>query len=203
MSNDISIDCETLGKDYDAPVIAIGARAFNKETGKLGPKFYAEVEIASALKIGRVDGSTIAWWIGQSTRAKAIFERPDKDKKSMATVLVEFMHWAISGHNDGPLNVWANGIGQDVVWIERCFARGGYGLTLPWQYDMPRDMRTLVDLATVVTGFDRSKIASVGVEHNAVDDATYQANVISAAWASFFPNGSTKKASVKADVSDL
>lgn len=203
MSNDISIDCETLGKDYDAPVIAIGARAFNKETGKLGNKFYAEVEIASALKIGRVDGSTIAWWIGQSTRAKALFERPDKDKKSMPTALVEFMHWMILPHNDGPITPWGNGIGQDIVWLERCFARGGYGLTCPWKYDSPRDLRTIVNAATEFNGFDKAKIATVGVEHNAVDDATYQANVISAAWASFRTKASPKKAAPASNVDDL
>jgi hypothetical protein len=188
MSNDISIDCETLSKYFDAPVIAIGARAFDRTTGKIGAKFYMEVELSSAIKSGRVDGSTIAWWITQSDRAKKIFETPDSKKSSLATVLVEFAHWARgqgkdSNQQSGTLYAWGNGSTQDITWLEHAYTVGGHGLTVPWDYNNSRDLRTIEDVATAIAGFDRSTVKEVGVAHNAVDDATYQANVISAAYA--------------------
>jgi exodeoxyribonuclease VIII len=188
MSNDISIDCETLGKMFDAPVIAIGARAFDRMTGKLGAKFYIEIELASAIKTGRVDGSTIGWWIMQSPRAKVIFD-PDRESKksSMATALVEFSHWCIGQGKDtnqqsGVLHAWSNGAAQDITWLEHAYTVGGHGLTIPWQYNMSRDLRTIEKAATDIAGFDRATVKPVGVEHNAVDDATYQANIIIAAY---------------------
>lgn len=189
MSNDISIDNETLGKAYDAPVIAIGARAFDRTTGKLGAKFYIEIALDSAIKSGRVDGSTVAWWINQSPRAKKIFETPDEKKVSLATALVEFAHWARGQGKDsnqasGVLYAWGNGSTQDITWLEHAYTVGGHGLTIPWTFNCSRDMRTIVDIATAIAGFDKSEVKAVGVAHNAIDDATYQANVISAAYAS-------------------
>lgn len=187
--NDISVDCETLGTAYDAPVIAIGARAFDRSTGKLYNTFYKEVMLSSAIKSGRVDGGTVSWWITQSPRAKAIFgdAKYEAAKLSLASVLVEFSQWCRGegkGSNDrsGPLFVWANGPSQDITWLEHAYTVGGHGLTIPWRHDHARCLRTVVEPATLFAGFDKSKVKNVGVAHNAVDDATYQANVISAAW---------------------
>lgn len=186
---DISIDCETLSEKFDAPVIAIGAVAFDRKTGKLteGKKpvasFYKEVELQSAIKSGRVSGSTIAWWITQSDRAKKIFDQEsEKNKSSLATVLVEFSHWYRDAADSGAV-AWTNGPSQDITWLEHAYTVGGHGLTIPWRFNMVRDMRTIVDLATDLTGFDRNTVEFKGVEHNAKDDALYQARIIIAAYA--------------------
>lgn len=199
MSNDISIGCETLGKAYDAPVIAIGARAFDRTTGKFNAKFYIEIALDSAIKSGRVDGSTIAWWITQSPRAKKIFETPDEKKASLATALVELSHWSRgqgkdSNQQSGVLYAWGNGSTQDITWLEHAYTVGGHGLTVPWAYDNSRDLRTIVDIATAIAGFDKASVKSVGDAHNAIDDATYQANVISAAYSALMKGRTTLKA---------
>lgn len=186
----VSADCESLGKAFDAPIIAIGAIAFDITTGKPTSKpFYKEVELSSAIKSGRVDGSTVAWWITQSKRAKKIFETPDEKKSSLATVLVEFSQWyRVVAPGAAP---WTRGLHQDVTWLEHAFTVGSHGLTIPWRYDAPRDVRTIIDLATDLFGFDESSVPEVGVAHNAVDDAVYQANVISAAYAAMRSKSTT------------
>lgn len=180
-TNDFSIDCEGLGRAYDAPIIAIGAVAFNRTTGKLGATFYEEIAIDSAIRSGRVDGQTVAWWITQSSRAKSIFSTPDEKKGSLATVLEKFSSWMRNAGKGVP-RAWFNGIAQDGAWLEHAYTVGGHGLTCPWHYNNSRDLRVIVELAEDIAGFDRSTVKSVGVDHNAIDDATYQANVISAAY---------------------
>lgn len=180
---DLSIDCETLGVAYDAPLVAIGARVFDMKTGKLGKSFYAEVAIASATKVGRVDPDTLGWWISQSPRAKKIFSTPDTKKPNVATALMNFNDFIRDEIGLMKARVWANGPAQDVIWLERHYTEGGYGMTIPWAFRLVRDMRTIVDLATELATFNKGAIEEVGTEHNAVDDATYQANVISAAYA--------------------
>lgn len=187
MSNDLSADCETLATAYDAPIISIGARFFDKSTGKLYSKFYAEIALSSLFnqyhRNFRISPDTVRWWIMQSDRAKKVFEKEDKDKKTLATVLLEFNQWIIKESRPGPLKVWCNGPSQDATWIEHAYTVGGVGLALPWKYDRPRDMRTITDLAEELVGWDWKTVKAVGTSHNAVDDADYQANCISSAFA--------------------
>ena len=180
-TNDISIDLETLSKFFDAPIIAIGAVAFDRTTGKLGQTFYREVEIESAIKSGRVNGETITFWLTRSPRARNIFAPGKKD--SLATVLLAFSDWCRNVGKGVP-RVWANGIAQDVTWVEHAMTVGGHGLAVPWHRDNVRDVRTIVELAEETAGFDRKTVKDVGTHHNAIDDATYQANLVSAAYKS-------------------
>ena len=189
MSNDLSVDCEGLGTEFDSPIIAIGARFFDKTTAKLANKFYMEIAINSLgnhwQRNFRIDPDTIRWWIMQSDRAKKVFAKEDHEKKSLATVLLEFNHWInqCSNINKGPLKVWCRGPSQDATWIEHAYTVGGHGLAKAWAHDRPRDVRTITDLATELVGWDEKTVKSVGTAHNALDDADYQANCISSAFA--------------------
>lgn len=187
MSNDLSVDCEGLGTAYDSPLISIGARFFDKTTGKLFQSFYVEIALNSLgnqwQRNFRVDPDTVRWWIMQSDRAKKVFEKPDSEKKTVATALLELNHWIIKESRSGPIAVWCNGPSQDATWIEHAYTVGGHGLALPWKYDRPRDMRTITDLATELVGWNWKTVKAVGTSHNAVDDADYQANCISSAFA--------------------
>lgn len=180
--NDISLDTESLSVHYDAPLISIGAVAFDRTTGKLGPTFYVEIALDSALKSGRVLSSTLAWWINQSPRAKEIFATPDDKKPSLATALLSFGDWCRSVGKGVP-RVWAKGPAQDITWIEHAMTVGGHGLAVPWHHSNVRDVRTIVELAEETTDFNAHTVADVGTAHNALDDAMYQANMISAAYA--------------------
>jgi len=179
-TNDISVDCETLGTDYDAPILSIGAVAFDRTTGKLGAKFYQAIDLDSTIKSGRVSGSTLAWWMTQSTSAKAIFTA--KETQSLATVLLAFSDWCRTVGKGIP-RVWAKGPSADVTWIEHAMLTGGHGLAVPWHYTNVRCVRTIIELAEELTAFDQRTVKNVGIAHNALDDAVYQAKCVSAAYA--------------------
>ena len=180
--NDISFDCESLGTDTDAPIIAIGAVAFDRTTGKLGQTFYKEIGIDSAIKAGRVNADTLRWWINQSPQAKVLLSKPDSEKQGLATTLLEFTSWA-RGVGKGVPRVWAKGPAEDVAWLRTALRNGSHGLSEPWNYSNVRDVRTIIELAEELAGFDQRSVGDVGVAHNALDDAIYQANCVSAAYA--------------------
>lgn len=180
-TSDISIDCESLGTAFDAPIVAIGAVVFDRTTGKLGATYYKEVELKSSINSGRVDPDALRWWISQSPRAKAIFGR-NADQQSLATVLQDFSTWC-RGISGGVPRVWARGPTADVTWLEHAYTVGGHGLAIPWHFRNIRCVRTIVELAEEITGFDMKSVPDVGEAHNAVDDATFQAQVVSASYA--------------------
>jgi hypothetical protein len=181
---DVSIDIETLGKKYNAPLLAIGAAAFSRVTGKVGPTYYQEVDIDSAIKSGVVDASTVAWWIDQSKGAKKLFDTtPEGTQRKMhlASALSNFCTW---GRSLGAPRVWGNGATFDITIIEHALDKGSVGISAFWHYGNIRDMRTIVDAAQMVSGqWTPANVVREGVHHNAVDDAVHQAKVIIEAWA--------------------
>lgn len=177
-SDHFSIDLETLGKRYDMPIIAIGVVQFDPNTGRLGETFYREIDIDSAIRAGRVDGSTLAWWMKQSEKARDVFE-PKDSKVALATALEELQRW-MREWSRTPV-VWGNGILSDIAPLEYAYDHGAVGLKEAWGFREVRDMRTIVDLAD----FDVASnwpFPRIGVHHNALDDAAFQAEVISACW---------------------
>ena len=149
--NDISFDCESLGVDTDAPIISIGAVAFDRTTGKLGQTFYKEIGIDSAIKAGRVRADTLRWWINQSPQARVLLSKPDSEKPSLATVLLEFTTWA-RGVGKGVPRVWAKGPAEDVAWLRTALRNGSHGLAEPWGYNNVRDVRTIIEVDTPNAG---------------------------------------------------
>jgi hypothetical protein len=198
-TDDISIDVESLSHLPDAAVIAIGAVQFDRTTGKQGATFYREIELNSAIRAGHVSGQTVSWWMRQSDEARQLFAESRESLRSpLATVLQEFGTFCRSVKGGVP-RPWGNGIATDISWIELAYKNGSVGLTVPWHYRTPRDMRTIVELAEELAGFDKNVIEHGGVLHNALDDAIYQARVISAAYAALkVPQAIVKKALAKA-----
>lgn len=175
--NDFSIDLETLGTRWNSAIISIGVQQFDRDTGKMGGTFYKEIELDSAIKSGKVSGSTLAWWMRQDTKAKRVFSE-SSEKVSLATALDALSTWLRS--QPGQPRVWGNGATFDITILEHAYDVGCVGLKESWHYTNIRDMRTLVDAAQIDPShacFDNH-----GVAHNALDDAARQARIISTCW---------------------
>lgn len=173
---DVSIDLETLGTAHDAPIIALGAVLFNRDTGVHEDEFYCRIDWQSNLDAGRIpSASTLQWWLGQSDAARG--ELLKTADSSLNKALVSFNFWMTRSRD---LYVWGNGATFDVGILEHAYATV-LKQPAPWKYRNVRDMRTLVDVATACR-FDVKSVPPVGVAHSAIDDARYQADVISAAW---------------------
>jgi hypothetical protein len=175
---DISIDLETLGNRSDAPILSIGATAFNRHTGKLSATYYTLVDMDDALRHGRIRASTLKWWMQQDDAARTyVFgSKPNLEPVSL--------YEALRGLNDyvraQPANVcvWGNGSSFDISILEHAFDSvadtSHLGFGEEWKFWSVRDMRTIVDAADLGKG----AIPFEGTAHHAGDDSRHQAKVI-------------------------
>lgn len=180
-TNDISIDCETLGLNVDAAIVSIGAVIFDRTTGKQRGTYYVEIDGDSAIRGRSVTFSTIAWWIKQGGLAKQVFNESNQ-KQNLPTALMDFAAWCRNAGQGVP-RVWFNGPCEDGAWLKDAYTRNCVGLQPAWGHINVRDMRTIVELAQELAGFEWTQVPQVGTSHNALDDAIYQANVISHCYA--------------------
>lgn len=177
---DFSIDLETLHNRYNAAIISIGAVQFNADTGKIGETFYREIDFDSAVRAGKVNGSTLAWWMRQEAKAKRIFSE-GKNKIPLAVALDDLRTWILKVTPSGEdVRPWGNGSSFDITILEHAYENGAVGLKEPWDFWNIRDMRTIVD----VCDFRKEDwpFPADAVAHNALDDAMRQAQIISACW---------------------
>ena len=173
--HDLSIDLETLGTRPNAPIVAIGAVIFDRETGEIGDEFYAPIKLSSALLHGTVCPHSLKWWFTQSEKAQAVFTSPEA--MELRDALLE-LSMLIVRHSE-TIRPWGNGSTFDISILEHAYDI--VGLEAPWLFWNVRDMRTIVDAAGAI-GLDRESIPFAGTEHNALDDARHQARVIAACW---------------------
>lgn len=159
--NHVMVDLETLGTGSDAVIIAVGAVEFDPDTQTVGRTFYDVVDPQSCVDSGlKVDVSTVMWWMKQSDAARAAFTRPGN---ALHDVLLNFAQWYPQG-----AAFWGNGASFDNVILANAFKV--VGIAKPWSFTSDRCYRTLKNLLPHITQ------KAVGVAHNALDDAVYQAN---------------------------
>lgn len=177
MTQDISIDLETLGKNPQALILSIGAVKFNRHTGVIRDEFYRVIDI-EAEGGGVMDASTVAWWMRQEPAARDAVFGKEVEKVPLIHALVAFSEWL--GYNeeleDGKwpdVYLWQRG-DKDAQWLTSAYE--GTGLRVPFPYWAVGDQRTLCN-AIPATYPGRA-----GVHHNALADAIYQAGCIHAAF---------------------
>jgi len=165
---EVMIDLETLGIGSKAPVISIGAVAFTKD-GVVGT-FYVNLDVKHQLDSGlrKVDASTIQWWMGQSDAARKVFKEEAKDTSVGLADFIDFINKLGPKTNT---KVWGNGSTFDITIMESLFQ--DYKLSVPWQYNHVRDLRTFKEYI-----YDGKETPRVGTHHNALDDAMHQAQVV-------------------------
>lgn len=180
--NHLMIDLEALGTGVDAPIAAIGAVFFEPSTGRTGARFYTRVDFASDMEQGaKPDGSTIKWWLKQSSEARAELVVDDAPSAWEAlTQLHDFIAENAIPNDLKFLQVWGNGASFDCVLLRAAFGRAD--LETPWQWWNDRDVRTVVEMGRAL-GFDPKRNSPFkGERHNALDDAVHQALYVSEIW---------------------
>ena len=155
------IDLETYGTQANAVILSIGAREFDPQTGTLGRGYYQNVD-RKTQKGRTVDKSTVAWWRKQSRKAK---EALKKDCIPLNASLADFKKWLPTS-----CIVWGNGSTFDITLLTTAYRN-----KTPWRFWNVRDMRTVKAMKII------PDMKFVGVEHNALDDATNQAKYVSKA----------------------
>lgn len=156
------LDLETMGNTSNAAIIAVGAVAFNEY--EITGRFYNEVNLQSAIDSGGiVDGSTVTWWLKQSSEARKAFINNDK-APTIKEVLQNFTAWFDFVEGD---QVWGNGAMFDNSILANAYKNNGQNI--PWKFYNDMCYRTIKNMNKYI------KLERVGTYHNAVDDAESQA----------------------------
>ncbi|SBG30006.1 exonuclease [Klebsiella pneumoniae] len=177
----VMVDLETMGKKYNAPIVAIGAVVFDPATGSIGESFYKVVCIESSVNWGAViDPSTVIWWLKQSSEARSAIV--NDDAIPLQDALLQFREFVSDNVAGGSkkAQVWGNGASFD-----NSILRSSYDCIAedyPWEYWNDRDVRTMVELGQAISFDPKTTIPFEGSRHNALADAIHQARYVSAIW---------------------
>lgn len=162
----VMIDLETMGTRPNAPIISIGAVAFNHSA--ISPhSFYVNIDLSSSVNQGAVIcADTLMWWLAQSDAARSALTT---DTFDVTPALESFATWLARW--DDLQGVWGNGATFDNVLLTETFLRAG--MEKPWSHKLDRCFRTLKKLHPEVAppAYDSSNHTA----HNALCDAIWQA----------------------------
>lgn len=167
--DDVMIDLETLGVNKNAVVVQISGVYFDRETGETESEFCLCINIDSEVEKGfRVDGSTIKWWITQSSEAKQkVFSSNGCDSFTAWYQFNAFLSEAKC--------IWSHE-NFDYTLLSTHLEKHGIEPSFSDQY-AGRDLRTLIDLSRInVRDFPR-----VGTAHDGLSDCLSQINYTVAA----------------------
>lgn len=157
----VMIDIETLGLNAGSAILSIGAVRFDTEG--LGDTFERNVSLESCEDAGlTIDAGTLEWWLSQ-----------DGDVQHVLTggVNLEDALNDLSRFYGEAAEVWAYSPAFDCKHLEAAY--NAVGSIQPWEYYEQRDCRTLLNLPVAV------EMEQEGNEHDALDDAIYQAKQVS------------------------
>lgn len=166
----VMVDLETLGNKPGCVIVSLGAVVFDRAAG-VGRSFYERVDADSCLRAGlRMDPATVRWWMMQPEAARAELVRKGAD---LFDVLERFSAWV--REDPRVADVWGNGASFDNAVLAAAY--DAVDLPRPWEYWNDRCYRTVKALYPGVP------MARRGQHHNALDDATSQAEHLLAIWA--------------------
>lgn len=169
----ITFDLETLGTYHNAPIVQLGAVKFTTD-GDIKDEFLKTFKLSSLEGYGfEPDYGTIQFWFKQSPEAiNSVFNV--EDKTALYDGLQKFQNWI--GKNPKDFSYWSHATFDPVLLTNACKK---LGLKDPISYRNHRDIRTLSCLYEFLTGKEKTKTERVGIHHNALDDAKFQAAYIS------------------------
>lgn len=167
---DLMLDLETKGKLPGSVIASIGAVPFNPYTGHIGGGFYVNVDEASCKAFGLVtDAETEAWWADPARdTARAALAKDPQPLMHALKALDGF--WTVTAAE----RIWCQGPSFDQVILEAAYRAVRWAP--PFRYNAGRCTRTIYDLSGIKPD------TSVGVYHNALDDALMQAKAVIAGY---------------------
>ncbi|CAM3961062.1 3'-5' exonuclease [Serratia silvae] len=176
----VMIDIETGGTGPQAPILSIAAVPFDLNSGEIGPKFYAVIDLNSELALGaKPDGDTIYWLLSQSAEVReALTQKPENN-----AVVLKRLTSFIKKHSSKELDhvqVWGNGSTFDNTITRTAYQRCGL---LPfWAFWNDCDVRTVVKAGRAIGFNPKKEMPFEGEKHHPVDDAIHQIKYLTAIW---------------------
>lgn len=176
--NDIMVDLETLGIEDGSTIFQIAAASFDLTTGEIHDEIDLKLNIGKSDNL-QVDGGTLRWWL--KTDSDLLAELISEGNLTELEMYTQFAAW-VRKHESPKL--WGNGILFDNVKLQQKMEE--FGLRYPIYYQNDRDVRTILDLASTVSGLTQKEIKeSVAKEsgdreraHDAIYDVRWQIRLV-------------------------
>lgn len=165
---DLMVDTETMSTQPDAALLSIGAVFFDLRSETLGPTFCRTIHLgSSAAAGGRIDASTVLWWLRQGDEARKAVAY---NGEPIEVVLRDFALWVQETCRVEDCRPWGNSAAFDLTIIRTAYER--LGLKAPWLWWNERDFRTVNNMHPNVEYALEEKGEGA---HNALTDAIFQA----------------------------
>lgn len=173
---DVMVDLETLGVSDCPPVFQLNAKAFDVNTGKIldGINLLCDVTTTES----EVGQDTLMWWFKTNIDLfTKLIKEGMETKWSEKDMFSEFVRWFNALGDKKNTFLWGNGVNFDNRIIQKKCEQ--YGLEYPVFFRNDMDMRTVLEMAAMKTGYTdqvayRAAIGFKGTKHNADDDVTNQ-----------------------------
>lgn len=166
MSDDLSLDIESMGTTPGSAIVGIGAAFFDVTDGSIDSGFYRAVHLGDCQRHGlTIDASTVMWWLGQPDEVRNAIRfsaYPLADALNDLRAYIE-KHSAVEN-----VRPWMRGPSFDASLLRVAYSAAGQ--VMPWRYWNERCHRTLTARNPSVEEPKRE-----GAHHNAQDDAVHQA----------------------------
>lgn len=181
MRADVMLDIETLGTKEGSTIFQIAAMSFDITTGEVKSYFNQYGDIAKYRELA-VDGATLKWWLGVDSDLFASLLH--RSGVSEGELFSQFHTWLTEQSITGDMRdvyLWGNGILFDNAKIQHALTKAG--LTYPIIYKNDRDVRTILELASLKSDISENEIRnSVICEdenlHDAYDDVKRQIRLV-------------------------
>lgn len=162
----ITFDLETLGNNFNSPIIQIGAVKFT-DKGEILDTFIRNINIEKLKRYDfTMDYSTIKWWFSQPKEAiDSVINVEDGIDLRMA--LRDYTEWIGAL---GDYVYWSHATFDPPI-LKNAFDKVGLPYTIPFRAQ--RDIRTLTHFVGKID------VERKGVHHNALDDCLFQVEYIS------------------------
>lgn len=170
------LDIETLGLKDDALIFQIAAASFDIRTGEIKDTINIVADISKQEKIN-VEPDTLKFWaVHNSELFKELLNRGSLFSPPPKGALKEFAKW-LKSYDKESTYLWGNGIMFDNRKIAHQLE--AMGEEYPITYRNDRDVRTLVELASIKTGIESRKLKDSFKQrdyeiHDAMEDVKYQ-----------------------------
>jgi DNA polymerase III epsilon subunit-like protein len=175
----IMLDIETLGGDDRAPILAIGACAFDENGVDEDNTFYRTCSVDGNDMFGQnaIDPDTVEWWLQQSDEAQAaLFDTPRR--LTLKLMLDDFFDWVVVRLpiEGAKLVCWAKPPSFDCRIVKAACERCGVDWPFSWRDE--RDVRVIIDIAKELNIKSALHEQKPEIKHRADHDAVAQAKVV-------------------------
>lgn len=173
MTKHVMVDLETWSTKSNALIVSIGAVHFDPLGGDTKDRFHTGVDPrATGVTSGTFDinPDMLIWWM-DARRDPARTAWNGLQKIDLPSALLAFAMWCEQLAGDGPIAMWGNGATFDNVILANAY--DVLNIAKPWGFHGDRCYRTMKGLD--IGGALLQTMPAIGVSHNALDDAQWQA----------------------------